>query len=82
MSTGVRWAAAAAMILRPVAAEPVKAILSTWASTSAAPVAPKPVTVCSTGRPHTAAKLSANHRPTPGVYSDGLNTTALPAASA
>jgi hypothetical protein len=72
------------MTLRPVAAEPVKAILSTPARVSAAPVCPSPVTTCSTsGRSGTAvAHAAASHSPTPGVCSLGLKTTALPAASA
>ena len=75
--------AQAAITLRPVAAEPVKASLSTPAAHSAAPVAPKPVTSCSTGCSGTAsANESTSQRPTAGVYSLGLNTTALPAASA
>ena len=37
------------MIFLAVAVEPVKAILSTPAPHSAAPVAPPPVTSCSTG---------------------------------
>ena len=80
---GVRVSAQAAITLRPVAAEPVKASLSTPARHSAAPVSPKPVTSCSTGcSGTTAANDSTSQRPTAGVYSLGLNTTALPAASA
>jgi hypothetical protein len=71
------------MIFLPVAGEPVNASLSTPDRHSAAPVSPKPVTSWNTGCSGTAsAKLSASHFPTPGVYSLGLNTTALPAASA
>src|ERR1700691_1472110 len=87
-STGVRFAAAAAMTLRAVAAEPVNAILSSLDAASAAPVSPSPVTICSTGcvSPNTSASTSANestsHAPVPVVSSLGLNTTALPAASA
>ena len=68
----------------PVAVEPVKAIFPTpGARQSAAPVSPKPVTTCSTGRPSTiSASVSESATPTPGVSSLGLNTTALPAASA
>src|SRR4029453_11784443 len=44
MSTGVRVSAQAAMTLRPVGADPVKASLPTRARHSAAPVDPSPVT--------------------------------------
>src|ERR1700712_4210784 len=82
-STGVSVSAQAAMIFFAVAVEPVKAILSTPDRHSAAPVSPAPVTSCRTGCSGTiAAKLSTSQRPTAGVNPDGLNTTALPAASA
>src|SRR5690348_15749463 len=82
-STGVSVSAHAAMIFFAVAVEPVNASLSTPDRHSAAPVGPAPVTSPSTGcSGTTAAKLSTSHRPTAGVYSDGLNTTAFPAASA
>src|SRR4051794_4961978 len=84
MSTGVRSSAQAAITLRPVAAEPVKASLSTPARHSAAPVPPKPVT-----RPRTSAtsgtaarQAATSQAPTAEVCSLGLKTTALPAASA
>src|SRR6266508_3165989 len=48
-STGVRVSAQAAITLRPVGGEPVKASLSTPDLHSALPLAPKPVTSCSTG---------------------------------
>src|ERR671914_90342 len=80
---GVRLSAHTAMTLRAVAAEPVKANLSTPAPASAAPVWPKPVTTWNTGCSGTTpVKISASSSPTPDVYSDGLNTTALPAARA
>ena len=44
MTTGVSVSAQAAITFRPVAVEPVKAILSTPARHSAAPVSPRPVT--------------------------------------
>jgi hypothetical protein len=67
-----------------VAADPVKATLSTPDRHSAAPVGPSPVTTWSTsGRSGTArCHAASSQRPTPGVYSLGLNTTALPAARA
>src|SRR5438067_9951115 len=81
--TGVRVSAQAAMILRPVGAEPVNATLSTPARHNAAPVSPNPVTTCNTGcSGTTCANASASQTPTMGVYSLGLKTTALPAASA
>ena len=68
---------------RAVRPDPVNASLSIRARHSAPPVSPRPVTTCSTSRPCTTSrKLSASHSPTPGVYSLGLNTTALPAARA
>ena len=82
ITTGVRVSAQAAITFLPVAVEPVNAILSTPAVHRAAPVSPKPVTTCSTGRPTDSRKVRASHSPTPGVYSRGLKTTALPAASA
>src|SRR3954447_23721537 len=82
-STGVSVSAQAAMILRPVGAEPVNAILSTPARQSAAPVSPKPVTTWNTGCSGTTSRnASASQTPTAGVNSLGLKTTALPAASA
>ena len=76
--------AIARWIFLPTPVEPVNAILSTPARHSAAPVAPRPVTTCSTsGRSGTAiCEACSSHRPIAGVYSLGLNTTALPAASA
>ena len=73
----------ASAILRPVRTEPVNAILSQPASTSAAPVAPSPVTTWNTfsGRP-ASANSSASASPTKGVISEGFSTTVLPAASA
>ncbi len=82
ITTGVRVSAQAAITRLPVAVEPVKATLSTPAWHSAAPVSPRPVTTENTGRPTASRKVRASHSPTPGVYSDGLKTTALPAASA
>ena len=75
--------AVACRIKRPTSVEPVNAILSTEASTSAEPVEPSPVTTLKTpgGRPMvwaTSAKSSAVN----GVNSAGFNTTVLPIASA
>ena len=47
--TGVSVSAAAAITLRAVASDPVKAILLTPLRVSASPVGPPPVTSCSTG---------------------------------
>jgi hypothetical protein len=67
----------------PVAAEPVKAILSTSAPASAAPVRPSPVTTWSrSGMRSDWRATSPMSWPMSGVSSDGLNTTALPAARA
>ena len=66
-----------------VAVDPVNAILSTPERHSAAPTSPRPCTACSTGcSGTTSANVSTSHCPTAGVYSLGLRTTALPAASA
>src|SRR5689334_5490615 len=86
-STGVRVSAAAAMTLRAVAAEPVKAILATPLRASSSPVEPPPVISWSTGLTSpNCSRAEANERtsqfPVAGVSSDGLNTTAFPAASA
>ncbi len=83
MSTGVSVSAHAAITRLPVAVEPVNASLSTPALHSAAPVGPAPVTTWSTsGIDSERAASSTIFTPTSGVSSDGLNTTALPAASA
>ena len=72
------------MTFLPVGAEPVKASLPTPARHSAAPVSPKPVTTwkASAASGTAARQAAASHAPTAGVYSEGLKTTALPAASA
>ena len=82
ITTGVSVSAQAAITRLPVAVEPVKATLSTPARHSAAPVSPKPVTTWRTGCPTVSRNVRASHSPTPGLYSLGLNTTALPAARA
>src|SRR3954466_15859131 len=58
MSTGTRFSAHAAMTLRPVGADPVKASLSTPARHSADPVSPKPVT---TPKTSVASGTAARH---------------------
>ena len=71
------------MTFLAVAVEPVKAILSTPERHKAFPVSPSPVTSCSTGCSGTiSAKVRTSHAPIAGVSSEGLKTTALPAASA
>ena len=80
---GVRLSAQAAITLRAVAAEPVNEILSTALRARASPVAAAPVTSCRTGcSGTTSANELTSQPPTAGVNSLGLNTTALPAASA
>src|ERR1700733_5275534 len=80
---GVRFSAQAAMTFLAVAAEPVKAILLTPLRARCSPVGPAPVMSCSTGcSGTTSANELTSQRPTAGVSSLGLNTTALPAASA
>jgi hypothetical protein len=86
--TGVKVSAAAAITLRAVAAEPVKAILATPLRASASPVEPAPVISWSTGGgasekiPSASPNDRTSQSPVAGVSSDGLNTTAFPAASA
>ena len=81
--SGVRFCAHAAITLRAVGLDPVNAILLTALSASASPVAPAPVISCSTGfSGTTSANELTSQPPTAGVNSLGLNTTALPAASA
>src|SRR5215469_16066853 len=80
---GVRFCAQAAITLRAVAVDPVKAILSTPLRASASPVVPAPVMSCSTGCSGTTSLNELTSQPpTAGVSSLGLNSTALPAASA
>ena len=82
-TTGVSVSAQAAMTFFAVAVEPVNASLSIPDRQSAAPTSPSPCTACSTGISGTiSANVSTSHCPTAGVYSLGLSTTALPAASA
>src|SRR5215469_2256325 len=82
-STGVSVSAQAAMTFLPVTVEPVKASLSTPDRHSAAPTSPAPNTICSTGcSGTTSVNRSTYHLAIAGVYSLGLKTTALPAASA
>ena len=83
----MRVSAAAVITLRAVAAEPVKAILATPLRASASPVEPGPVISWSTGSgapkmPSASPNDSTSHSPVAGVSSDGLKTTAFPAASA
>jgi hypothetical protein len=80
--TGVSVSAARAMTFLPVAVEPVNMTMST-ASISASPVSPRPVATWKTpsGTPHSRS-ASATSSDVSGVTSDGLSTTALPAASA
>jgi hypothetical protein len=82
-STGIGRSAAAAITLRPVATEPVKNSMSTFAFVSAAPVLPSPCTISTTpaGSP-SRWKKSAMTSPDSGVTSDGFKTTVLPPISA
>src|SRR6516164_990473 len=80
---GVRFCAHASITLRAVRLDPVNAILSTPLRASASPVVPPPVISCSTGcSGTTSANELTSQPPTAGVSSLGLNSTALPAASA
>ena len=76
--------ARAMRICLPTSVEPVKATLSTpgWV-TSAAPVAPAPVTTLTTpGGSSACWQTSASNRAVSGVVSAGLSTQQLPAARA
>ena len=82
-TTGIMLAAHVAATNLAVLVDPVKANLLISLSHKYLPVSPKPVItwkISSFGA--TWANESANHTPTAGVNSLGLNTTALPAASA
>ena len=82
-TTGVIFAAHAAATNFAVLVEPVKANLSTPLSQRSLPVAPNPVIqVKISANGATCANVLAKIAPTPGVYSLGLKTTVLPAASA
>src|SRR6266542_3423182 len=84
-STAASTSASASTIIAslPVLVEPVNASLSTPERHSAEPTSPVPCTTWSTGcSGTTSANTSTSHWPTAGVYSLGLKTTALPAASA
>ena len=76
--------AVALRIARPTSVEPVKAILSTpLCATSAAPVAPSPVTMLTTpGGSPVSTQIAAKASAVRGVNSAGFSTTVLPAASA
>src|SRR5207237_7288942 len=82
-TTGTSRSAAATPTRLPVATLPVNIILSTPASTRAAPVAPSPATTLNSpsGRP-ARANTSPIFKPTSGVNSLGFNTTPLPAINA
>ena len=82
-TTGIIRSAHDAATFLAVLVDPVNEILFTADSVNALPVSGVPVTVENTAaNGATSTKVSANHLPTPGVNSDGLNTTALPADSA
>ena len=66
---------------RPVLVEPVNCTMST-ASTTAAPVAPRPVTHAKTGGAPICSQPRASSRADSGVTSEGLTRTAAPASSA
>ena len=82
-TTGVIVVAQDAATNFAVRVDPVNANLSTPLSQRSLPVAPRPVTqVKTSANGATSAKVFARTVPTPGVYSLGLKTTVLPAASA
>ncbi len=70
-------------IALPTSVEPVKAILSTSALTSAAPVRPSPVTMLTTpGGTSACCRTSQKRSAVSGVVSAGFRTTVFPQASA
>ena len=82
-TTGIIRAAQICPTIFAVLVDPVNEILSIALSVSALPVSGNPVIVVkieSNGA--TCLNVSLNQEPTPGVYSLGLKTTALPAANA
>ncbi len=77
--------AAAAATARPAATEPVKVTMSTsgWPARAGPTVCGSPVTTASMSPGNPASRSSsAKARPVRGVFSDGLSTTAQPAATA
>ncbi len=67
----------------PTSVEPVNAILSTGASTSAAPVSPAPVTMFTTPGGSSASWITcASSSAVSGVVSAGFSTSVFPVASA
>ena len=82
-TTGIICSAHEAATFLAVLVEPVKEILLTLDCVSALPVSGNPVTVVKIfSKGAICANESASHMPTPGVNSDGLKTTELPAANA
>ena len=82
-TTGIIRSAQDAATFLAVLVDPVNEILFTADSVNAFPVSGNPVTVVKIfSKGAIWANESASHFPTPGVYSDGLNTTVFPAASA
>ena len=82
MRWGLKLSAQARATARPVGTLPVNATM--WVprlSTSLAPTRPRPVTHCTTPGPRP-SNASTKRSVLRLVYSDGLTTTALPAASA
>mmetsp|Transcript_6523 Transcript_6523/g.22310 ORF Transcript_6523/g.22310 Transcript_6523/m.22310 type:complete len:271 (+) Transcript_6523:682-1494(+) len=78
----LREGAQSAMICLPVAEEPVMATMSTSPCTRALPTTPSPCTSSSTPAGSADWSAFATSAPTSGVTSEGLSTTALPAARA
>ena len=82
-TTGIIRSAQAAATFLAVLVDPVNEILLTADCVNARPTSGVPVTVVKmAANGATSIKVSASHLPTPGVNSDGLNTTVLPAARA
>src|SRR6195952_3771976 len=78
---GISLSPARAAMARPVLVDPVNCTMSTE-STTAAPVAPRPVTHARTGGAPISFQPRTSSTADSGVTSDGLMTTAAPASSA
>jgi len=80
--TGVRFAAAAAITLRPTAVEPVKIRWSKGSRLNSAATSGPPCTTSTSSAANQKATSRASSALNCGVISDGLTSTRLPAASA
>ena len=80
--SGVRWAAAAAITLRPTAVEPVNTRWSKGSAAKAAATSASPVATATRPSGNTCASSERRNAALRGVCSEGLRKTWLPAAIA